>query len=85
MTTIKALTAVPNTENLGNQKVFVMKIKIEVAEGSFLHVGGTPSPLTEKKQPVFNVDGQPVIPASSFKGAFRHQVELLLIEIYVRK
>lgn len=80
MTTIKALTALPKTEQLGNQQVFVLPLQITVEAGSFLHVGGTPSPLTEKKQPVFSVDGQPVIPASSFKGAFRQQVENLLIQ-----
>lgn len=80
MATIQALTDLPKTGQLGNQQVFVLPLKITVTEGSFLHVGGTPSPLTEKKQPVFSVDGQPVIPASSFKGAFRQQVESLLIQ-----
>lgn len=80
MSDINKLAALPKTTRLGNQRVFVLLIKIEVAEGSFLHVGGTPSPLTEKKQPIFSVDGQPVIPASSFKGAFRQQVESLLIQ-----
>lgn len=80
MAAIKALTALPNTKQLGNQTMLSLPLKIEVAEGSFLHVGGTPSPLTEKKQPVFSVDGQPVIPASSFKGAFRQQVEMLFVQ-----
>jgi len=77
---IQPLSKLPQTEKIGSQTLFMLPLKITVAEGSFLHVGGTPSPLTEKKQPVFSVDGQPVIPASSFKGAFRQQVELLLIE-----
>ncbi len=77
---IQSLQRLPQTEKIGNQTLFMLRLKVTVAEGSFLHVGGTPSPLTEKKQPVFTVDGQPVIPASSFKGALRHQVELLLIE-----
>lgn len=80
MTTIAQLKELPRQQMLGNQAVFVLQLGIKVAAGSFLHVGGTPSPLTEKKQPVFSVDGQPVIPASSFKGAFRQQVEMLLIE-----
>ncbi len=80
MEAIKALTTLPNTKQLGSRTVFTLQIKIEVAEGSFLHIGGTPSPLTEKKQPVFSADGQPVIPASSFKGAFRQQVEMLLVQ-----
>jgi CRISPR/Cas system CMR subunit Cmr4 (Cas7 group RAMP superfamily) len=73
-------TNLPQVEVMGQQRLFVLPLKIRVADGSFLHIGGTPSPLTEKKQPVFSVDGQPIIPASSFKGAFRYQVELLLIE-----
>jgi len=80
MTASQSLQKLLPLETLGNQRIFVLPLKITVADGSFLHVGGTPSPLTEKKQPVFSVDGSPVIPASSFKGAFRHQVELLLIE-----
>ena len=78
--TIAQLTQLPQQQTLGNQAVFVMRLGIKVAPGSFLHIGGTPSPLTEKKQPVFTVDGQPVIPASSLKGALRQQLELLLIE-----
>ncbi len=80
MAAIEKLTSLPDVKELGNQKVFLLPLKIVVADGSFLHVGGTPSPLTEKKQPVFTVDGQPVIPASSFKGAFRQQVEQLFIQ-----
>lgn len=78
--TIAQLGELPRQQTLGNQAVFVIQLGIKVAAGSFLHVGGTPSPLTEKKQPVFTVDGQPVIPASSFKGALRQQLELLFIE-----
>jgi CRISPR/Cas system CSM-associated protein Csm3 (group 7 of RAMP superfamily) len=59
--------------------VYLIPLRITVQEGSFLHIGGSPSPLTEKKAPVFSVNEQPVIPASSFKGAFRYQVEQLLI------
>lgn len=80
MTATLQLKQLPQTESVGNQGFFVLPLKLTVVEGSFLHIGGTPSPLTEKKQPVFSVDGRPVIPASSFKGAFRHQVELLFIE-----
>jgi CRISPR/Cas system CSM-associated protein Csm3 (group 7 of RAMP superfamily) len=79
MSAHEPLKALPNTKQLGNQAVFALPIKVTVAAGSFLHVGGTPSPLTEKKQPVFSVEGQPVIPAYSFKGAFRQQVEALFI------
>ncbi|HEY3128714.1 MAG TPA: RAMP superfamily CRISPR-associated protein [Acidobacteriota bacterium] len=80
MPAIENLTKLPNTTQLGTQMVFVFPISIKVADDSFLHIGGTSSPLTEKKQPVFSVDGRPVIPASSFKGALRQQVENLLIQ-----
>jgi CRISPR/Cas system CSM-associated protein Csm3 (group 7 of RAMP superfamily) len=80
MDVIQSLKKLPSEEVMGSLKLFCLPLEITVAEGSFLHIGGTPSPLTEKKQPVFSVDGQPVIPASSFKGAFRQQVEMLLID-----
>jgi CRISPR/Cas system CSM-associated protein Csm3 (group 7 of RAMP superfamily) len=73
------LKELPESEQLGIVKVFKMPLKITVKEGSFLHIGGSPSPLTEKSAPIFSVDGKPVIPATSFKGAFRYQVEQLLI------
>ncbi|MBW9222762.1 hypothetical protein KKP97_06935, partial [Methanothermococcus sp. SCGC AD-155-C09] len=64
----------------GLMKLLKLPIRIEVAKGSFLHIGAAPSPLTEKKGAVFKVDRTPVIPATSFKGALRHQLELLFIE-----
>jgi len=67
-------------KEMGKVKVLEIPIKIEVAEESFLHIGAAPSPLTEKKGAVFKVDRTPVIPATSFKGALRHQLELLFIE-----
>lgn len=69
----------PESRQQGILTVLQIPLKITVKEGSFLHIGGSPSPLTEKKAPVFSVDGKPAIPASSFKGAFRYQVEQLLI------
>jgi len=63
----------------GKMKILDIPIKIEVAKDSFLHIGAAPSPLTEKKGAVFKVDRAPIIPATSFKGAVRHQLELLLI------
>lgn len=64
----------------GKMKILELPIRIEVAKGSFLHIGAAPSPLTEKKGAVFKVDRTPVIPATSFKGALRHQLELRFIE-----
>ncbi len=64
----------------GKMTILELPLKIEVSEGNFLHIGAAPSPLTEKKGAVFKVDRIPVIPATSFKGALRHHLELLLIE-----
>lgn len=76
---IGKLDRLPRSEQQGIVVVFQIPLKITVQEGSFLHIGGSPSPLTEKGAPVFSVDGIPAIPATSFKGAFRYQVEQLLI------
>lgn len=64
----------------GNVEIVPINISITVEHGSFLHIGAAPSPLTEKKGSVFKVDRTPVIPATSFKGVLRNQIELLLIE-----
>lgn len=64
----------------GNVEIISINISITVEAGSFLHIGAAPSPLTEKKGAVFKVDRTPVIPATSFKGALRNQLELLFIE-----
>ena len=64
----------------GKVKILELPVKIEVLEGSFLHIGAAPSPLTEKKGAIFKVNRTPVIPATSFKGALRHQLELIFIE-----
>jgi CRISPR/Cas system CSM-associated protein Csm3 (group 7 of RAMP superfamily) len=62
---------------LGKIGILTIPIVIQVEDQSFLHIGASPSPLTEKKGAVFKVDRTPVIPASSFKGALRNQIELL--------
>ena len=67
-------------KEMGKMRILEIPIKVEVDKYSFLHIGATPSPLTEKKGAVFKVDRTPVIPATSFKGALRHQLELLFIE-----
>lgn len=66
-------------KNEGDAEILCMSLKVTVEDKSFLHIGSTPSPLTEKKAAVFKVGRTPVIPASSFKGALRNQIELLLI------
>jgi CRISPR/Cas system CSM-associated protein Csm3 (group 7 of RAMP superfamily) len=67
-------------KNEGKVELYFLDVSITVVDGSFLHIGGSPSPLTEKKGAVFKVNGTPVIPATSFKGALRYQMELLFIE-----
>ncbi len=69
-----------NFKQEGKVELLLLPICITVEEGSFLHIGTAPSPLTEKKGAIFKVDRIPVIPATSFKGALRNQLELLLIE-----
>jgi len=64
----------------GNVEILPINISITVEDNSFLHIGAAPSPLTEKKGSVFKVDRTPVIPATSFKGALRNQMELFFIE-----
>ncbi|MEG8946753.1 RAMP superfamily CRISPR-associated protein [Rosettibacter firmus] len=80
MNNIEKMESLPKKSTQGVLSVLQIPLKITVQEGSFLHIGGSPSPLTEKKAPVFSVDGKPAIPASSFKGAFRYQVEQLLLK-----
>jgi CRISPR/Cas system CSM-associated protein Csm3 (group 7 of RAMP superfamily) len=69
-----------NEKTEGKTKVIDIPIVIKVEKESFLHIGASPSPLTDKKGAIFKVDRTPVIPASSFKGALRTQLELLFIE-----
>lgn len=64
----------------GLMEIIEIPISVTVEDGSFLHIGAAPSPLTEKKGAVFKVDRIPVIPATSFKGALRYQIELLFIQ-----
>lgn len=80
MNNIGKMGSLPEMRTQGVLSVLQIPLKITVQEGSFLHIGGSPSPLAEKKAPVFSVDGRPTIPASSFKGAFRYQVEQLLVK-----
>ncbi|GIU72684.1 MAG: hypothetical protein KatS3mg003_2235 [Candidatus Nitrosocaldaceae archaeon] len=60
------------------------RLKIEVVVdneyNSFLHLGAPKDPLSEKDQPVAKVDTIPIIPATSFKGALRYQLEWFFIE-----
>lgn len=64
----------------GNLEIISIPLKITVEKGSFLHIGSAPSPLTEKKGAVFKIDRTPLIPATSFKGILRNQMELLFIK-----
>jgi len=66
-------------KNEGVVKMLQVPVIVKVDDDSFLHIGASPSPLTEKKGAIFKVNKKPVIPASSFKGAFRNQLEELFI------
>jgi len=79
MSSIEPLEELPQEKQEGTVKILHIPLKITVKEGSFLHIGGSPSPLTKKKAVVFAVDRRPAVPASSFKGAFRYQLEQLFI------
>ena len=66
-------------KNEGIVKILQIPLTVRVNDDSFLHIGASPSPLTEKKGAIFKVDKKPVIPASSFKGALRNKLEELFI------
>ncbi|NMC59723.1 MAG: hypothetical protein GYA51_10125 [Candidatus Methanofastidiosa archaeon] len=65
-----------NIEKIGLEERYKININVKVNEGSFLHIGGNPSPLTGKKAPIFMINEVPAIPATSFKGALRYATEL---------
>lgn len=67
-------------EKVGWYKIRKLKIKITMEKDSWLHIGCAEDPLTGKKGAVFKVDGVPIIPASSFKGALRYQMEQIFIK-----
>lgn len=62
----------------GFMQLLPLGVRVTVDQGSFLHIGATGSPIREKKAPIFLIQNQPVIPGSSFKGAWRAQLENLL-------
>lgn len=80
MDKFETLADIGTTEQIGKIKRLNVDIVVKVGGGSFLHIGGSPTPLTDKKSPIFMIGDQPAIPASSFKGAFRNKVEAYLIE-----
>lgn len=79
MAKIEPFSELPQSETHGRVEIMQIPLRVIVANDYFLHVGGSPSPLTEKKLPVLKVNEVPCIPASSFKGAFRYQVEQTFI------
>jgi len=68
-------------KNEGILKILQIPLTVKVNDDSFLHIGASLSPLTEKKGAIFKVNKKPVIPASSFKGALRDQLEKLFINL----
>ena len=65
-------------ERIGIEERLKIGVNVEVEKESFLHIGGSPSPLTGKKAPIFMINEVPAIPATSFKGALRHATELYI-------
>lgn len=63
----------------GFTKVLCLPIKITVEYNSFLHIGASYDPRAVIKGQIFKVDRLPVIPATSFKGALRYQLEQYFI------
>jgi CRISPR/Cas system CSM-associated protein Csm3 (group 7 of RAMP superfamily) len=80
MNEIEKMEDIGEIEQVGQIEKLKVKVEVEVREGSFLHIGGSPTPLWEKKASVFMIGDQPAIPASSFKGAFRNSVENHIIK-----
>lgn len=69
-----------NRKEEGFVKLFLFSnFSINVEKDWFLHLGANISPIIDKKGSIFKVDGIPMIPASSFKGAIRSKMEWLLI------
>jgi len=60
----------------------ILRLPIQIKVCSLLHIGAASS---EKKGSVFKVDETPIIPATSFKGALRYQLEQLFIKNFVKK
>ncbi|MEM4394838.1 MAG: RAMP superfamily CRISPR-associated protein [Candidatus Nitrosocaldus sp.] len=69
-----------NIQEYGCTKILTLHINVEVEHNSFLHIGGSYDPRSTIKGKIFKVDGIPVIPATSFKGALRFQLEHLFIK-----
>jgi len=65
-------------EMRGFSKLFRIPVKVTVKPESYLHIGATGSPTREKKAPIFLIKNEPVIPGSSFKGAWRSRLEDLI-------
>jgi len=77
---VKSFDKLPLPVVRGTEELWSLQVRISVRPGSFLHIGGANTPLSDVKQQVFKVDGIPAIPATSLKGALRHQLDLLFIE-----
>lgn len=75
-------------ERIGEKKLISLPIKVIVDKNSFLHIGASGYSYMSASQripqnihmPVFVVDRLPIIPATSFKGVLRVQLEHLIID-----
>lgn len=76
---IERFDKLPDLSIRGAQRLWSLSARITAEKDSFLHVGGAGTPLSDVKMQIFKVQGTPVVPATSFKGALRHQLDRLLI------
>lgn len=77
---MKNIDQLPDFKSSGFEKLIQFEVQVTVASDSFLHIGGATNPISQKKASVFSIEDKPVIPASSFKGAFRNSFERHLIK-----
>lgn len=76
---VERIDELPSPSMRGTQKLWTFGLQVSVDDSSFLHIGGAPTPLSDIKMQVFKVDRVPVIPATTFKGALRHQMDAVFL------
>jgi len=76
---MKKYEKLPQYQNSGLVQSIALPLMITVQPDSFLHIGATKD-IKYIDMPVFKINKEPVIPASSFKGAFRSKMEFYLIK-----
>jgi CRISPR/Cas system CSM-associated protein Csm3 (group 7 of RAMP superfamily) len=77
---VQRFDKIPEPQQHGARRVwsFPVRVTVEESTNNFLHIGSAGTPLSDIKMQVFKVNGIPMIPATSFKGALRHQLDEVL-------